>query len=253
MAKKSKTAQKSDQDQSATLAVNRRARFDYEIIESVEAGLVLTGTEIKSLREGTGSIAEAYARIRDGEMWLFNMHIPPYAPARENHEPRRARKLLMHRRQIEEGCHALLEAERRSIHVAEGNGTRLIDVRLFQLSGAGGTQRDNQVWQPAPAGKLRQRMRCGDRRLDRADAGDERFETAAQMLAVLGLDGHDEQDRLTAVAKQFHRIASTLPIASLIARGSFQANVECGPKGLPAQLSMTIAPLSRVAKATQAA
>ncbi|MDA0815484.1 MAG: SsrA-binding protein SmpB [Chloroflexi bacterium] len=85
---------------SGTLAVNRRARFDYEILDSIEAGIVLTGTEIKSLRDGSGSIAEGYARIRDGEMWLFNVHIGPYAPSRENHEPRRPRKLLLHKRQI---------------------------------------------------------------------------------------------------------------------------------------------------------
>jgi len=115
VAKKSNTAKKTEQDQSATLAVNRRSRFDYEILESVEAGLVLTGTEIKALREGTGSIAEAYARIRDGEMWLFNMHIPPYAPARENHEPRRPRKLLMHRRQIEEWARHLETQPRSTI------------------------------------------------------------------------------------------------------------------------------------------
>lgn len=125
MAKKSKTAQKSEQDQSATLAVNRRARFDYEILESVEAGLVLTGTEIKSLREGTGSIAEAYARIRDGEMWLFNMHIPPYAPARENHEPKRPRKLLLRRRQIAEWEH-LLETQPR---------TTIVPMRLYLTRG----------------------------------------------------------------------------------------------------------------------
>ncbi|MGE3962302.1 MAG: SsrA-binding protein SmpB [Dehalococcoidia bacterium] len=125
MAKKSKSNQKSDQDQSATLAVNRRARFDYEILESVEAGLVLTGTEIKALREGTGSIAEAYARIRDGEMWLFNMHIPPYRPARENHEPRRPRKLLMHRRQIAE-WERLLETQPR---------TTIVPMRLYLTRG----------------------------------------------------------------------------------------------------------------------
>ena len=126
MAKKTKSAQaKEDRDQSGTLAVNRRARFDYEITESVEAGLVLTGTEIKALRESSGSIAEAYARIRDGEMWLYNMHIPPYAPARENHEPRRPRKLLMHRRQIAEWEH-LLETQPR---------TTIVPMRMYLTRG----------------------------------------------------------------------------------------------------------------------
>jgi SsrA-binding protein len=100
VAKKRNGPAKQEDTTSGTLAVNRRARFDYEIIESIEAGLVLTGSEIKALREGSGSIAEGYARIRDGEMWLYNVHIGPYGPSRVNHEPRRARKLLLHKRQI---------------------------------------------------------------------------------------------------------------------------------------------------------
>lgn len=125
VAKKSTRAEQASKVQDSTLAVNRRARFDYDIMESVEAGLILTGTEIKSLREGSGSIAEAYARIRDGEMWLFNMHIPPYGPARENHEPRRPRKLLLHRRQIEEWEH-LLETQPR---------TTIVPMRMYLTRG----------------------------------------------------------------------------------------------------------------------
>ncbi|MCK9495067.1 MAG: SsrA-binding protein SmpB [Dehalococcoidia bacterium] len=129
MAKKSKSPQgkkdANDRDQSATLAVNRRARFDYEILDSAEAGIVLTGTEIKALRESSASIAEAYARIRDGEIWLFNMHIPPYGPARENHEPRRPRKLLMHRRQIAQWAE-LLETHPR---------TTVVPMRLYLTRG----------------------------------------------------------------------------------------------------------------------
>jgi SsrA-binding protein len=86
-----------------TLAVNRRARYDYTIEESFEAGLVLTGTEIKSLRAGKASLAEAYARIEKGEAWLIGAHIAEWPGAsRENHEPRRARKLLLHRTQIDQ-------------------------------------------------------------------------------------------------------------------------------------------------------
>lgn len=80
---------------------NRRARFQYHILESLEAGMVLTGTEIKSVRQGGVSLNEAYARLRDGELWLVNMHVPPYKEGSfSNHEPRRPRKLLLHRDQI---------------------------------------------------------------------------------------------------------------------------------------------------------
>lgn len=84
-----------------TFAVNRRARHDYAIEETVEAGLVLTGTEIKSLRAGKASLAEAYARVEKGEAWLIGAHIAQWPGAsRSNHEPRRDRKLLLHRVQI---------------------------------------------------------------------------------------------------------------------------------------------------------
>ena len=84
-----------------SIARNRRARFDYEILERMEAGLVLTGTEIKSLRGGKASIQEAYVRPRDGEVWLVGAHIAPYEAGNQfNHEPKRDRKLLLHRREI---------------------------------------------------------------------------------------------------------------------------------------------------------
>lgn len=80
---------------------NRRARYEYHILESMEAGLALTGTEIKSIRAGGVSLGEAYARIRDGELWLLNMHVPPYKQGSfSNHEPQRPRKLLLHKEQI---------------------------------------------------------------------------------------------------------------------------------------------------------
>ena len=84
------------------IAVNRRARFDYAIDEMIEAGLILTGTEVKSLREGKASIVEAFATVRGDEAWLAQAHIPEYAFGnRENHDPIRMRKLLVHRKEIE--------------------------------------------------------------------------------------------------------------------------------------------------------
>ena len=86
---------------SKTIAVNRKAYHDYHILESLEAGIVLTGTEIKSIRAGRVNIRDAYARPEDGELWLFNAHIAAYeAGSHYNHEPNRPRKLLLHRRQI---------------------------------------------------------------------------------------------------------------------------------------------------------
>jgi SsrA-binding protein len=82
-------------------AENRKARFNYEILETLEAGIVLTGTEIKSLRGGKANIAESYASIEGGELWLINAHLPEYLQAnRFNHEPRRRRKLLVNMRQL---------------------------------------------------------------------------------------------------------------------------------------------------------
>ena len=82
-------------------AENRKARFHYAIDETLEAGIALTGSEVKSLRAGKASIAESYAAARDGELWLFNSNISEYTQAgRFNHAPKRPRKLLLHRRQI---------------------------------------------------------------------------------------------------------------------------------------------------------
>ena len=86
-----------------TISFNRKAYHDYTILESVEAGIVLTGTEIKSIRAGRVNIRDAYAHPQGGELWLFNAHIARYeAGSRDNHEPTRQRKLLLHRRQIDE-------------------------------------------------------------------------------------------------------------------------------------------------------
>jgi SsrA-binding protein len=90
------------EDGERTVASNRKARHDYQILERVEAGIRLTGDEVKSLRGGRASLAQAYARIRDGEAWLEGLHIPPYEQGdKRRHEPVRPRKLLLHRREID--------------------------------------------------------------------------------------------------------------------------------------------------------
>jgi SsrA-binding protein len=84
------------------VASNRQASYRYNLLERFEAGLVLTGTEVKALREGKAQLKDSYAAIRDGEVWLFGVYIPPYGPAaRDNHEPERPRKLLMHKSEID--------------------------------------------------------------------------------------------------------------------------------------------------------
>src|SRR5215212_5425767 len=83
------------------IATNRQASFRYNLLDKFEAGIVLQGSEVKSLREGGVQLKDAYADVKDGEVWLRNMHIAPYKPARENHDPERPRKLLLHRREIE--------------------------------------------------------------------------------------------------------------------------------------------------------
>jgi SsrA-binding protein len=89
-------------------ADNRKARYNYEIVDSVEAGLALTGTEVKSLRQGRATIAESYAGPMSGELWLFNANIPEYTQGnRFNHTPKRPRKLLLHRREIDKLMNAV--------------------------------------------------------------------------------------------------------------------------------------------------
>jgi SsrA-binding protein len=89
-------------DKTKTVAENRRARFEFFIEDVYEAGIALTGTEVKSLRAGQGSIVESYAEVRDGQVWLVNSNIPEFSHGnRYNHEPKRVRKLLLHNREIE--------------------------------------------------------------------------------------------------------------------------------------------------------
>jgi SsrA-binding protein len=89
-------------EKTKVVAENRKARFNYSIEDVFEAGLALTGTEVKSLRSGEGTIAESYAEVRDGQVWLINANIPEYSHGnRLNHEPKRMRKLLLHEREID--------------------------------------------------------------------------------------------------------------------------------------------------------
>ena len=89
-------------DKKKVVAENRRARFDYFIDETLEAGIMLTGTEVKSLRFGEGSIAESYAEVKNGEVYLVNSNVPEFSHGnRYNHEPKRPRKLLLHRREVD--------------------------------------------------------------------------------------------------------------------------------------------------------
>lgn len=114
-----------DSGSDSTIAVNRRARFDYDIVEEIEAGLVLTGTEVKSLRAGKASLAEAFATVRRGEAWLVQAHIPQYAFGnRANHDPTRQRKLLLHRRQIEQLA-----------KFTEEQGRTIVPLRLYWKDG----------------------------------------------------------------------------------------------------------------------
>jgi SsrA-binding protein len=92
---------KASQGPRKVVADNRRARFDYELLDIFEAGLMLVGSEVKSLRQGRASLADSYASVNDGELWLVNAHIPEFGQAnRFNHEPRRPRKLLLNKREI---------------------------------------------------------------------------------------------------------------------------------------------------------
>jgi SsrA-binding protein len=108
-------------DEIQSIARNKRARFDYHILDTFEAGLVLKGTEVKSLRDGRANISDAYGIIKDGEAYLLNLHISPYeSRGYANHEPDRTRKLLLHRKEI-----------RRLIGAVERQGLTLVPLELY--------------------------------------------------------------------------------------------------------------------------
>jgi SsrA-binding protein len=107
--------------ESGDVATNRRARHRFELVERLEAGIELQGSEVKSLREGKAQLGDAYAVIDGGEVWLRGVHIPPYGPAsRQNHEPERPRKLLLHRHEIE-----------RLVGKSAQRGLTLIPTRIY--------------------------------------------------------------------------------------------------------------------------
>jgi SsrA-binding protein len=103
------------------VATNRQASYRFNLLERFEAGIALTGTEVKSLREGGAQLKDSYAAVRDGEVWLIGMYIAPYGPAsRENHDPERPRKLLLHRREID-----------RLIGATRERGLTLVPTRVY--------------------------------------------------------------------------------------------------------------------------
>ena len=120
MAKEAKEA-----SETTSIAKNRRARHDYHILDVWEAGLVLTGTEVKSLRDGKANIGDAYGIVKNGELWLLNMHISAYERGGySNHEPDRTRKLLLHRKEI-----------RRLIGAVEREGLTLVPLEIYFKNG----------------------------------------------------------------------------------------------------------------------
>ena len=110
---------------SGDVATNRQASYRFNLLERFECGIVLTGTEVKALREGKAQLKDSYATVRDGEVWLIGVYIPPYGPAsRENHEPERARKLLLHRSEID-----------RLIGKTRERGLTLVPTRIYFSDG----------------------------------------------------------------------------------------------------------------------
>ena len=108
-------------DNGKLIADNRKARYSYEFLDTFEAGLQLTGTEVKSLRNGKANIAESYATEEQGEIWLINSHIPEYLQAnRNNHNPRRRRKLLLHKREVN-----------KLIGATQREGLTIVPTRLY--------------------------------------------------------------------------------------------------------------------------
>jgi SsrA-binding protein len=107
-----------------TVITNRKARYDYFVLDSYECGIVLRGAEVKSIRNGRANLQDGYARISDGEVWLYGMHISPYEFSRAELDPVRPRKLLLHHRQIDELARAL-----------ETKGTTLVPLRVYFKDG----------------------------------------------------------------------------------------------------------------------
>ncbi len=134
------------QDEIKIVCRNRRATHEYEILDKLECGLVLTGTEVKSLRENLAMIEDAYAKLEDNELWLINSEIPEYTMGNKlNHRPRRPRKLLLHKREIDKFCgkasqkgltliplKIYFKNGRAKVEIAIGRGKQLHDKRASQ-------------------------------------------------------------------------------------------------------------------------
>lgn len=151
----------------ATIAVNRRARHDYDILETYDAGIVLTGPEIKSIRARRVQLGDAYAQIEHGEAWLYNMHISAYGPgSRDNRDPRRTRKLLLHRREIN-----------RLIGRAVERGLTIVPLRLYLQRGYAkvqlGLARGRRQWDKRRAIAEREARREEERALSARQHGRE--------------------------------------------------------------------------------
>lgn len=147
------------------IATNRKARHDYLIEDTLEAGLVLTGSEIKSIRAGQVNLRDSYAVVRDNELWLVNAHIAPYQQASySNHEPRRDRKLLLHRREINRLTGKLQE-----------KGLTLVALQLYLKNGRAkvelGLARGKKMYDKRQALRERDDRRQIDRALGRRQKG----------------------------------------------------------------------------------
>jgi SsrA-binding protein len=145
------------------VARNRRARHEFELLEKVEAGIVLTGTEVKSLRNGKSSLEESYAGIERGEVWLYGCDIPEYLQAnRMNHKPKRPRKLLLHRREID-----------RLLAKAAEKGLTMVPLQLYFKDGIAKVElavaRGRKLYDKRQALKTQDARRDMDRALRRRD------------------------------------------------------------------------------------
>jgi SsrA-binding protein len=141
------------------IAVNRRARHDYDIIDTFDAGIVLTGPEIKSIRARRVNLRDAYAQVAQGEAWLYSMHIAPYEPgSRDNRDPRRTRKLLLHRREIDRLVGRTVE-----------RGLTIVPLRLYLQRGYAklqlGVARGRRQWDKRQAIAEREARREEERAL----------------------------------------------------------------------------------------
>lgn len=154
--------QKRDRAGEKTVVSNRRALHEWEVLERFETGIVLTGAEVKSLRGGHGSLAEAFARVRDGEVWLEGFHIPPYQQAMDKTrwDPVRVRKLLLHRREIE-----------RLIGTTAEKGLSLVPLRVYFAHGLAkvelGLARGKRQYEKRQAIAAREHQREIERELGR--------------------------------------------------------------------------------------